>query len=806
MLADIRYAIRVLLKNPAFSLVAVLTLALGIGANTAIFSVVNAVLLRPLSFGDPDRLVEVWTSTAGSSRGGHSAADFLDIARENRSLTEIAGHRTAVFSASAGRGDPLQFQGSYVTANFFDVLRIAPAIGRLFTQVADASAGGRLVVLSDGAWRQLFGEDRGVAGRTIAINGESHTVVGVLPPRAEWPERARVWILSAGRVPPSLMDISDPAADREVRYFDAIARLQPGMSVPQAQDDLIRVNTVLRQRRAPSSEGYELRVGRLYDELVGDIRPGLLILQAAVGLVLLVACANVSSLLIARATGRRRELAIRAALGASRARLLRESLIESLVIGVAGGLAGLLVGSWIVVLLVKVLPAGIPRTDGIGLDLVVALMTMAAAGATGVLFGMLPALQASRAEAGAALKASGGRTSSARARGRAVLVVAEVALTLVLLVGAGLLLNSFLRLQRVDSGFRPEHVTVMGLMVPQSRYPSGEAQTALYARIVEGLANRPEVRAVGVGFPGPLRGSNASGSFFIEGRAATSRDDRAFAHMGSVSGGYFSAVGMPLLAGRTFSERDRKDAPAVAIASAALARKYWPGENAVGKRLRFDQDPGEPWMTVVGVVGDARQLGLDQEPPPVLYIPYEQFPLPFTNLAVRSTANEQAMAALIRAQVTAVDPALQAGEVATLQTLLDRSVAEPRFRTLLIAAFALVAVVLAAVGVYGLISYSVTERTREIGIRVALGARPRQVMGPVVREGLALALVGVGIGLAGAVAAAQVLARFLFGVAATDPPTFIGVALLLLLVAAAASYIPARRVLRVDPIVALRVE
>jgi putative ABC transport system permease protein len=458
------------------------------------------------------------------------------------------------------------------------------------------------------------------------------------------------------------------------------------------------------------------------------------------------------------------------------------------------------------VLLVKVLPRGIPRSAGIGLDGVVALVTMAIAVATGVLFGMLPALQASRADAGAALKASGGRVSAARARGRAVLVVAEVALTLVLLVGAGLLLNSFLRLQRVDSGFRPEHVTVMGLALPQSRYPTGESQTALYRRIVELVSTRPDIRAAGVGFPGPLRGSNASGSFFIEGRASASRADRAFAHLGSVSGGYFSALGIPLLAGRTFAETDRKDSQAVAIVSRALAQKYWPGEHAIGKRLRFDNEPGEPWITVVGVVGDARQLGLEHDAPPVLYIPYQQFPLPFTNVAVRSSADESAVASLVRAQVRAVDPELRAGAVATLQTILDRSVAEPRFRTLLIAAFALIAVLLAAVGVYGLISYSVTERTREIGIRMALGARPRQVMLPVVREGLTLALVGVAIGLAGALAAAQLLAAFLFGVRATDPPTFIAVSLLLLSVAGAASYLPARRALKVDPMIALRAE
>jgi putative ABC transport system permease protein len=661
-------------------------------------------------------------------------------------------------------------------------------------------------VLSDEAWRHVFGEDRAAAGRQVTVNGESHTVIGVLPPRAEWPDRSRVWILSPGRVPPSPVDSSDPNAERDVRYFDAIARLAPGMSLAQARDDLTRVNEVLQQRRTSASEVYGLHVGPAFDELVRDVRPALLILQAAVALVLLIACANVSSLLIARASGRRRELAIRAALGAGRSRLLRQALAESLVIGVIGGLAGLVVGSWMVALLARVLPQGIPRAEAIALDGVVALATMTIAMATGVLFGLLPAVQASRADAGTILGASGGRTSSGHARGRAAIVVAEVALTLVLLAGAGLLLNSFLRLQRVESGFQPAHVTVMGFALPQSRYPTGESQTALYARIVEALASRPEVLAVGVGFPGPLRGSNASGSFFIEGRSSTSRDDRVFANLASVSGGYFTALGMPLLSGRTFSERDRKDAPGVAIVSGTLARKYWPGEDAVGKRIRFDNTPDTPWMTVVGIVGDARQLGLEHAPPPVLYIPYQQFALPFTNLAVRSAADERAVASLVRSQLAALDPQLPPGTIATLQTILDRSVAQPRFRTLLVAAFAVIAVVLAAVGAYGLISYSVAERTREIGIRVALGARPQQVLMGVVREGVMLALAGVAFGLAGALAAAQLIAGFLFGVRATDPATFAAVSILLLAIATLASYVPARRALEVDPMVALRTD
>jgi putative ABC transport system permease protein len=442
--------------------------------------------------------------------------------------------------------------------------------------------------------------------------------------------------------------------------------------------------------------------------------------------------------------------------------------------------------------------------DSIGLDWRVALATMILAVGSGVIFGTLPALQASRADASAALKSSGERTSAARARGRAALVIAEVALTLVLLVGAGLLINSFLRLQQVESGFRPDHVTLMSLAIPQSKYPTGESQSALYRRLIEDLAARPDVAAVGVGFPGPLQGASARGSFYVEGRAMRPPEERVFALIGSVSGGYFDALGMPRLSGRTFADGDTATAPDVAIVNAVLARRIWPGEDAVGKRLRFD--PDDEWRTIVGVVGNARQLGLHEEMPAVLYIPYPQFPLPFTHLAVRSPAPESAVASLMRGAIAAADPSLPSGEIRTLQGILDRSVAEPRFRTWLLGAFALTALVLAAVGVYGLISYSVAQRTREIGIRVALGARPRQVLAPVVREGLLLAGAGLAIGLAGALAAARVLARFLFGVSATDPITFAAVSAVLLAVALLASYIPSRRALRVDPAIALRAE
>jgi putative ABC transport system permease protein len=800
-----RYAIRTLLKTPGFCAVAIATIALGIAANTAIFSVVNGVLLRPLPFPDEARVVRVTTTTADERESNHSAGDFLDLQAQNQTLTALAGFRGEVSAVTVDRGEPAQIQSAWVTAEFFDVLGAPAMFGRTFTKAQDGRSGERLVILSHATWRQLFGSDAAVVGRTLRINGQPYTLAGVMPPRVQWPQGAGLWLLAPTTVPPSPIETKDPAPNRDVRYFDAIARLKPGVSLEAARDDLHAIALRIQSAHPETSGGRDVRAIPIRQALTGDVRGALLLIQSAVALVLLIACANVSSLLIARATGRRRELAIRAALGARRGHLVRQLLAESLVLGAAGGVAGILASSWLIGLLLKLIPEGLPQMEAITLDTTVAAAAVLMSLATGLLFGVLPAVQASRAQAAHAIKDAGERGST-RARGRSLLVVGEIALTLVLLVGAGLLANSFLRLQRVDPGFRPEQATIAELTVPVPRYPKGADQTRLYHRLLDGLAARPELQAVGVGFPAPFRASNASASFFIEGRSSTSRADRPFAHLATVSGGYFPAMGIPLMAGRAFDQRDGETAPPVAIVNSALARKYWPGENAVGKRLRFEDRSGEPWYTVVGVVGDARQLGLREQPPPLLYVPYEQFALPFTSVVVRSTLPVGAVTSLLKAQLAGIDGSLPFGDITTLEAVVSQSVDEPRFRATLIGIFALLALVLAAVGVYGLISYTVTQRTREIGIRVALGAAPAQVILPVVREGLVLALSGIAIGLAGALVAARALTTFLFGVGASDPATFVGVALLLLGVAVLASYIPSRRALKVDPIVALRAE
>jgi putative ABC transport system permease protein len=692
-----------------------------------------------------------------------------------------------------------------VTVDFFDVLGAPAALGRTFSGTTNAPGGERVVVLSDAAWQDLVNRDRGVIGRRIRVNGAPCTVVAVMPKEFEWPEGAGVWLLSQKPVPPAPLEIkeADPLTNRDTSYFDVVARVKPGVSLAQAQQDLHAIASTLQREHPAEDGGRDVRLVPVRVDLASEIRHSLIVIQGAVGLVLLVACANVSSLLIARGTGRRRELTIRATLGASRRALVGQLLVESLVLGAAGGLLGLLASTWLVRVLVTLLPQGLPRVSGIDVDVVVVTVTFVASLVASVLFGILPALHVSRVDAAQALK-QGGDRGSTRTRGRAALVAGEIALTLVLLAGAGLLANSFLRLQRVDPGFTVEHATVADLMLSQARYQKEADQTRLYRALLEQLATRPELRAYSIGFPGPLHGDNAHGTFQLENGRATSPGDMPYANIASVSGGYFAAMGIPLIAGRSFDDRDRGSSVPAAIVNAAFAKKYWPGGAPIDKRLRFGEH--DPWIQIVGVVADTRQLGLNQPPPPLLYVPYDFFVLPFTTVAVRTALPHPAVVSLLKAQLAAVDPDLAFADIKPLKTEILSSLASERFFAALIGAFALLALALASVGVSGLISYTVTQRTREIGIRIALGASPRQVLAMILRQGLAPALVGIGAGLAGAVFAMRLLEAFLFGIGTADPVTLAAVALLLLIVAAAATYVPSRRALRVDPVVALRAE
>jgi putative ABC transport system permease protein len=805
---DIRYALRNLLKNPGFAAVAIVTLALGIAATTAVFSVVNGVLLRPLPYQDPERVVQVWSSTKDEPRESHAAADFLDLKRGNRSLSVLAGYREDAITIASGNHDPIRVGGSLVTADFFDVFGMPAVSGRAFTA---ADAGGEpLVVISETLWTNEFGRDPAIVGSRVRVNTAPHTVAGVMPAAFKFPAGSRVWVLAPKAVPAPPVDVpGDLLVSRQIHFFQAVGRVKPTVTVAQAQADLTAIADGLAKQFPETNGGRTVTMAPLREGIVSDVREALFILFGAVGVVLLIACANVASLLLARASGRQREMAVRAALGARRGRLVRQLVTESLLLATIGGALGLLAGIWAVDVLTGLMPDGLPRADEIGLDGRVAIVSVLITYASAILFGLVPSLSASRTDAVAALRGAGDRASTAgrrRARTRAGLVIGEVALTVVLMVAAGLLANSFYRLRQVNPGFRTEGVTIALVPLPQARYVDGTRQADAYERILETVQQRGGVRSAALSFPSPLEGASAGGRFVIEGQQESRvRGDRPFAALMSVSGDYFATMGIPVVGGRTFTQDDRPPATTVVIVNTLLARKYFGGENPIGKRIRFGA-PGEPWITIVGLVADTRNMGVNEDPSPVLYVPFRHFTLSFMNVVVRAEGGTDAAGATVRDAVKLVDSELAVDQVVPMQDVLRESIAADRFMMLLVAAFGLSAVLLAAVGLYGLISYSVAQRTREIGIRVALGARPGQVMTPVIREGMMLAGIGVALGIAFALASTKLIAAYLFGVGPTDPLTFGAVTALLLGVALLASYIPSRRALRVDPLIALRAE
>ena len=804
-----RNSIRSLAADPGFTIVAVLTIALGIAANTAIFSVVDAVLLQPLPYPTAGRIVQLWTTTPEEPKGSHNAPDFLEFQRAGV-LTPLAGYREDALTIAPSGSEPVRVTGALVTADYFDVFGTVATRGRTFSRAADDGNTEPVAVLSEKVWRDTLASDPAIVGRRLRINGVPHTVVGVMPASFDYPLGARAWILSKLPVPPAPMDVSgDLLEERSIHYFLAVGRLKPDGSITQAAAHLRAVADGIARREPKTNAGRGVRLEPLHERIVGDVRQALLVLFGAVGVVLMIACANVASLLLARASRRQREIAIRVALGASRGRIIRQLLAESFVLAGAGGVLGLLVGSWAVPLLVSMIPEGVPRVEDVTLDWRVAMAACALSLGSGLFVGLLPSMQASRTDGFVTrLKESGDRSTSGgrrRARTRAVLVVSELALTLVLLVTAGLLANSFLRLARVDPGFDADGVTLVEMPLPQAKYSDAKKQAAFYEQLLDGLQSRGEIARAAVAFPNPLQGGNASASFTIEGRPAATRAERPRANIASISPEYFRALGIAMLSGRHFTNQDRDPAPASIIVNAAFARQYFPGEGAVGKRLRFGETDKD-WMTIVGIAADSHNLGLETAPEPLLYIPYQYFVLPFMSVVAESAGGVPAVASAVRAEVHRLDPDLPIDSVQPLRDVVRDSVSEPRFRTLLLSVFALTALVLAAIGVYGLISYSVAQRTREIGIRVALGARPAQVIAPIVREGMTLAIVGVALGLAASLAATRIIATFLFGIEPTDPLTFTAIALLLLGVALLASYLPSRRALKVDPLTALRAE
>ena len=808
LLQDVRYGFRTLWKNPAFTFIAIAALALGIGANTVIFSVVNALLLRPLSFPQSEQLTAILVKdpATGQLYSAYSYANFQDIRDQNQVFEQVAAsYMTTAFLRTGD--EPERLRGAYASADLFPLLGVNPLVGRAFSREEEKPGGvGKVIVLGYDLWQRRFGGDPSIVGQQLPIDDQSWTVVGVMPQGFKFPIGARqadFWM-------PLAANLSEGArAARGAVFMQLIGRLKPGITQEQAQAEVNAIASRLEAQYPEVNTGLNIALLSSQERLVGKVRPALLVLLAAVAFVLLIACANVANLMLARATVRRKEVAIRTALGASRWRVVRQMLTESLLLSALGGAAGLLLAMWGMDLLVAAIPADIPRTGEIGLDKYVLLFTAVVTTLTGLIFGLVPALQASRTDLNETLKdgtrgLSGGMQ---RNRVRSVLVVTEIALSLVLLVGAGLLFQSFRRLLEVSPGFEADKVLTAEVTVSDKKYPEKEQRAAFYHEALERMKALPDVQAVGVVYPLPLGGSFEAFTFEIVGRPPFPNGQEPSSDRRVISQDYFQAMSIPVVKGRAFNAQDRENAPAVVIINETFARRFFPGEDPVGKAIIPGEGEKPVTREIVGVVGDVRHAGLDAERTLEYYVPYEQADVDrLTVVARTASGNPTNVAAALRGVVVAMDKEQPVYNIRPMTQLLDESVARRRFNMMLLGGFAILAVLLASIGIYGVISYTVAQRTREIGIRIALGAQIGDVIKLVLKQGLALALVGLAAGLVVAFFITKLMSSLLFGVSATDPVTFGTVALILFFVALLACYIPARRAANVDPNVALRYE
>ncbi len=798
---DLRFAARLLLRTPGFTLIAVAALALGIGANTAIFSVVNTLLLDRLPYRDPERLVVVWERNLPRDRKNNvvSPGNFLHWREMNRVFEDIAAVSITFRTTLTGSGDPEELPVQYVTAAISPILGVPPQQGRLFTP-EDDSPSANVVIISDRLWRRRFGADPSVVNRTILLNGTPQVVVGVMPPGFSILDKnVDVWQTIGFRP-----EMRTPRG----RWMMTVAKLREGVTVARAQEDMTRVHAELTRMFPAFNTGWTARVVSLSDQLTGDVRPALLVLLGAVGFVLLIACANVANLLLARSTARHRELAVRAALGAGRGRLVGQLLAESFLLSAVGGIAGLLLAWWATLGLRGAIAQQLPiaRLDAVSIDGRVLVFTLAAVVISGFAFGLLPALSAAGASLSDALK-EGGRTGTAArgARARNVFVVVETALALVLLVGAGLLIRSFAALLSVDPGFDPSHTVTMKVSIPGSKYATAEQQRAFYDQLFERLDAIPGVRAAGGTSFLPLNGLGAATAFEIVGRPKPPAGQEPVTDVRVTTHDYFQAMGIRLVRGRLFDRSDAGSNVRRVIISESMARTYWPDEDPIGKQIVVAwNDPGPD--VIVGVVGDVRQETLEKEVRPSIYWPPSRFTYPFMTVAIRVAGDVSSVVPAATARVHELDPNIAVADVRTMTEVRDISVAQRRLTTLLLGAFAALALVVAAVGIYGVISYAVTQRTQEIGIRMALGAQRSSVLTMVLRQALMLAGAGILVGAVGALLLTGLMTNLLFGVTASDPVTFVAVAALLGVVAAVAAAVPGLRATRVDPVVALRAE
>ncbi len=805
LLRDLKFSVRSLLKHPGFAVVAVLTLALGIAANTTIFSTVDALLLHPFSFPNQSRLLVLWEQNPalGTLRGSVAPGNFTDWREQNQSCEQLVAIDQMSFDFS-DRTHPERFPGYGVTQGFFDALGVKPALGRTFLPEESELGRDQVVVLKHSFWQKHFGGDPNVVGRQITLNRKPFTIVGVMPADFNYP-------YNGGELWTPLVFDREEQHNRAGHYLRVIGLLKPGVTKAQAQSDLYAIGQRAQQQFPDTNSGRNVSVWTLTDDAVRGARQGVPILMGAVVFVLLIACANVANLLLVRAASRQRETAVRLALGASRARIIRQALTESALLGLVGGVLGLLISVWAIEALANGIPEGfskfIPGWNRLGLNLNVLLFTFGVSLLAGMAAGLAPVWHSTKTNLNEALKA-GGRGDSGKAghkRLRSALVVSEVALSLVLLIGAGLLVRSFVELLRADLGIKPENVLAMEVSLPEDSYKDKNKRLDFYQQLLGRVETVPGVMKAGVVNLVPFSSSSTSSNFQIVGQPPFAKGEAPYVDIRVSTPGYFDAIGTALRRGRLFTAQDDAQAGAVVLVNEAFAKRFLPGQEPVGQRLTFDDDE-KKIQEIVGVVADVKNDDLDEAPEPSAFLPYAQNPYRTMNLIIRGNQDPTRLVSAVRSEVSSLDPALPVSNVKTLSQMIDERISAKRLMTYVLAVFALCALVLASVGIYGVMSYAVSQRTQEIGIRMALGARAADVLKLVVKNGMTLALLGVAIGLAGAFALTRLLVNFLFHVTATDTVTFAGVAFSLVVVALLACYVPARRATKVNPLVALRDE
>ena len=807
LLQDIRYGVRMLHKNPGFTAVAVLTLALGIGANTAIFSVVYAVLLKPLPYAHSEQLFTVFQklSNDATSATGFSYANLEDLREQNHVFSEVAGSQHHQLTLT-GQGDAAVVNASVVTGDFFTLFAEKPLLGRLFFPEDDKPGAPAVTILSENLWRGTFGGDPAVIGKSIELDKRSFTIVGVMPAPFRFPlvtEKEQLWVPLA----------QDPLfggwmGRRGGHWLQITGRMKPGVSIAQAQAELNAIGARLAKDFPKENDGWTMQMIPLQQRMVFNVKSALFVLLGAVGLVLLIACANIANLLLTRATSRAREMAVRTTLGAGRNRIVRQLLSETAILGLLGGAAGIALAYWGVQSLASLLPADVPQVNPIRVDKFVLCFALLLSAIASFAFGLAPALFAANANLQTNLREGSGRSgeSGTRLRARNFFAAAEIALAMILLVAAGLLMRSFAKLTSVNPGFDVQRVVKANIALPRTQYSTPQQWMAFADNVLARIQAQPGVQESAFAVPTPMDG-NINLGFDVVGNPASSEADSRTADYVSVSQDYFHLMGIPLMSGRFFNAGDVSSSPRVTLISRALARRYFPNQDPLGKQLTFGFPPdGSATREIVGIVGDVRDMALDRDPGPMMYVPYAQAPFPGADVVVKSTLNVSSVTTAIRESVGEIDKDLPLSDVAEMPGVLEESVAQPRFRTFLLGLFAAMALILAATGIFGVISYSVSRRTQEIGIRVALGASRATILRMVLRETLLLTLAGLAVGIPCALAASRLLSHMLFGVSNHDPATVIAVAFALSGVAALAGFVPARRAMRVNPIVALKYE